>query len=421
MEAPPQESGVWEGCLQYAALSDIGMRRMTNQDAYAAVLASDMEAFARRGHLFVVADGMGAHAAGELASRLAVDGIPHYYVKHGQETPPWEALANAFRQTNASVHARGEANLDFHNMGTTASALLLLPGEAYVAHVGDSRVYRLRGDTLEQLTFDHSLVWELQAAGHVPAGGGGAIPKNIITRSLGPNPEVQVDLEGPYALEVGDTFFLCTDGLTGQVDDEEIAEILVHLPPDESARLLVDLANLRGGPDNITVVVVRVIGDALATRSGQPVGDARRTGGRRPVHPWVWIAAATLVLLGLAFLFAGMPLIGLPAWGIALVVLISGWFAAAAQASSPVGGRRFGRGPYRTARADNARRLLTRLDTIARQLFEAAEEHAWDIGEEEFEAAYRQANDAAVAERNGEAFRGYSRLIGRMMNQLRQM
>ncbi len=135
-------------------------------------------------------------------------------------------------------------------MGTTASALLLLPQGALTGHVGDSRVYRLRGKCLEQLTFDHSLVWEMSAAGQLPKNAlPGFVPKNIITRSLGPHADVKVDLEGPYPLEAGDTFLLCSDGLSGQVSDEEIGALLHCLPPAEAAQVLVDLANLRGGPD----------------------------------------------------------------------------------------------------------------------------------------------------------------------------
>src|SRR5687767_7575345 len=151
----------WSQCLAYAAETDVGMRRSNNQDSHGVVLAADVEGYLLRGHLFIVADGMGAHAAGELASKLAVDGISHLYHKHREFSPP-EALVAAIQETNAEIHRRGEANADFHNMGTTTSALVLLPQGAFVGHVGDSRVYRLRGDNYEQLTFDHSLVWEIR-------------------------------------------------------------------------------------------------------------------------------------------------------------------------------------------------------------------------------------------------------------------
>lgn len=108
--------------------------------------------------------------------------------------------------------------------------------------MGDSRVYRLRHDRLDQLTFDHSLVWEMMAAGQIPGGVVPSfVPKNIITRLLGPHPTVNVDLEGPFAYEAGDTFLLCSDGLTGPVSDDELGLVLGSLPPTEAARVLIDL------------------------------------------------------------------------------------------------------------------------------------------------------------------------------------
>jgi protein phosphatase len=224
----------WEQRLEYVELTDIGMRRSNNQDAHRVVLASDLETWRRRGHFFMVADGMGAHAAGELASELAVEGVPHLYHKYSELSPP-EALQRAIQETNSKVHRKGQENADFRNMGTTASALLLLPQGALVAHIGDSRVYRLRDGNLEQLTFDHSLVWELRAAGQFSedADLAQAIPKNVITRSLGPNASVLADIEGPIPVHVGDAFLLCSDGLTGRIEDDELAAILTHLPIEE--------------------------------------------------------------------------------------------------------------------------------------------------------------------------------------------
>ena len=139
---------------------------------------------------------------------------------------------------------------------------MLLPQGALVAHIGDSRIYRLRGDLLEQLTFDHSLVWEMAAAGQMAeADVPSYIPKNVITRSLGPHPSVHIDLEGPYSAESGDKFLICSDGLSGPITDEEIGVIAaIACAPDDAAETLVDLANFRGGPDNISVVVAQVDG-----------------------------------------------------------------------------------------------------------------------------------------------------------------
>src|SRR5262245_41433605 len=246
--------------LKHASASDLGMRRTNNQDALATVVTNDVATWATRGHLLMVADGMGAHAAGELASKLAVDNIPHSYFKLRDLYPP-AALRQAIRDANTAIHTKGQSSIGFQGMGTTCSCLVLLPQGALAAHIGDSRIYRLHGDILEQLTFDHSLVWEMAAAGQMTeADVPSYIPKNVITRSLGPHPSVHIDLEGPYSAETGDTFLICSDGLSGPINDEEIGVMLRCLPPEEAAETLVDLANFRGGPDNISVVVAQVNG-----------------------------------------------------------------------------------------------------------------------------------------------------------------
>ncbi len=243
----------------------------------------------RAGHLLIVADGMGAHAAGELASKLAVDNIPHTYFKLRDLYPP-AALRQAIREANATIHAKGQSSIGFQGMGTTCSCLVLLPQGALVAHIGDSRIYRLRGDYLEQLTFDHSLVWEMAAAGQMAeADVPSYIPKNVITRSLGPHPSVHIDLEGPYSAETGDIFLMCSDGLSGPVTDEEMGVILRCLAPADAAETLVDLANFRGGPDNISMIIAQVNGAVPKTATIEELGEAP------PSHHWptapLWIAA----------------------------------------------------------------------------------------------------------------------------------
>ena len=149
------------------------------------------------------------------------------------------------------------------------------------------------------MTFDHSLVWEMMASGQVPKGDTPAfIPKNIITRSLGPHPEVKVDLEGPLPLEIGDTFLVCSDGLSGQMSDLEIGLLLSSLTPAEAVRTLVALANLRGGPDNISVIVVRIkqavtLSDAKVPQRASETGQG---GGFGSVHPGVWVALGVCLL-----------------------------------------------------------------------------------------------------------------------------
>jgi protein phosphatase len=260
--------------IEYASLTDVGVRRSHNQDAHVVLPAGDAENWRQRGHVFLVADGMGAHAVGELASKLAVDSIPHIYTKYAQEGP-LPALRKAFVEANVNIHTRGQQNPEFAGMGTTATALVLRPEGAWIGHVGDSRAYRIRNGSIEQLSFDHSLLWELARRQGVSPEELHGIPPNVIVRSLGPEPLVQVDVEGPHPIQAGDIFVLCSDGLSGPLSDREIGAVASVLPPAEACRLLVDLANLQGGPDNITVLIVRV-GDVSAEANGTG-GAGRRS------------------------------------------------------------------------------------------------------------------------------------------------
>lgn len=248
----------WEDVIVQASATDTGMRRANNQDSHAVVRASTRDSWKQRGHLFMVADGMGAHAAGELASKMACDNIPHNYRKSKTGTLS-EGLIKAYQEVGAQIHAKATANKDFHGMGTTCSTLVLSPSGALIAHVGDSRVYRVRGEKIDQLSFDHSLVWELIRRNHVtPKQAEKTVPKNVITRSLGPDPVVEVDIEGPIPVEPGDVFLLCSDGLSGLVSNAEIGAFAANFHPDDACRYLVQLANLRGGHDNITTVITRI-------------------------------------------------------------------------------------------------------------------------------------------------------------------
>ena len=287
--------------IEYASLTDVGVRRSHNQDAHATLLASDDEQWAVRGHIFLVADGMGAHAVGELASELAVGIIPHTYHKYAPQGGV-PALRKAFVEANASIHAKGQQNPEFGGMGTTTTALLLRPDGAWVGHVGDSRAYRIRAGKIEQMSFDHSLVWEMARRQRVDPEGLSGIPSNVIVRSLGPEPLVQVDLEGPHPIKAGDVYLLCSDGLSGQVADAEIGAIASVLPPAEACRFLVDLANLRGGPDNITVLIVRVSESARHANS-KPAGT--RPWYRRISWPVALLIVGLLLVTVAAYLTAG--------------------------------------------------------------------------------------------------------------------
>lgn len=340
---------IWMEHLRFAAVSDIGMRRLNNQDAALQLPATDTDGWHSRGHLFLVADGMGAHAAGELASRMAVQAVAHHYQKHLELSPP-EALLRAVQDANSEIYQRGQANAEFHNMGTTCSALLLLPQGALVGHVGDSRVYRLRDQTLEQLTFDHSLVWEMQATGHFRNRDLSLnVPKNVITRSLGPQPNVQVDLEGPFEVQPQDSFLMCTDGLMARIQDDEIGLILAGLPLQDAVHLLVDLANVRGGPDNITVIAIEMMEELRGStaKPTDPLVVRPQFRPQRRVHPVIWMLLGLSALLTMGLVVAGLPWLALLPAGIGVFGLVAAWQQLRSDNDTSLSPkRRLGKGPY---------------------------------------------------------------------------
>ncbi len=291
--------------FEYASLTDVGVRRSHNQDNLAVQLAADDAQWRQRGHLFLVADGMGAHAVGEKASEQAAGVIPHTFLKHTQQGPPGAALRKAFIEANAHIHACGQANREFQGMGTTTTALLLRPEGAWVSHVGDSRVYRIRDGWIAQLSYDHSLLWEYARIKKMDPEDVLDIPSNVIHRCLGPEPIVQIDVEGPHSVHAGDVFLLCSDGLSGQVTDAEMGAVATALPPAEACQFLVDLANLRGGPDNITALIVHITSGTKANGAAAP-----RKRGTIPKPPWWLTTLAAGVLF--AAIATGLQFNGLP-------------------------------------------------------------------------------------------------------------
>ncbi len=413
----------WDSTIEVASASDVGMRRTNNQDNLAISLSNSSEAWQKKGHLFVVADGMGAHAAGELASKMAVDQIPHLYARSSEASAP-EALKKAVVDANTAVNRKGQGNEDFHNMGTTLSSLVLLPQGAVAAHIGDSRVYRLRQNRLEQLTFDHSLVWEMKAAGQLTAEeeAQGKIPKNVITRSLGPYPECKVDLEGPFPIAVGDQFLLCSDGLTAVISDGEIAAFLSNMPPAEAVKVLVDLANLRGGPDNITVVIAKVAGPDIATSGSAKAIRINSKKSDYAVHPLVWAIFGVSLLLALFFLVSGnwiqasLPgIIALAAGGFALIRTLMG----AASGETVAQGKAFGKGPYTRTTCGSGAEVAKQLAAILKQLQMGAVEQDWKVDWKQLKAQVADAQTALKQGNASRAVRVYGGSISFLMDQLR--
>ena len=242
----------WTRKIAHCLISDVGMRRKNNEDTALVQLCPDASQWETTGHLFLVADGMGGHAVGELASKIASETVPHAYQK-SLKTDRREALEEALVTANQAINSQGVENPEFERMGTTCSTLVLYSKGVLIGHVGDSRVYRVRRKQIEQLTFDHSLQWETRGPDAEQV-----MPRNVITRCLGPEAEVQPDIEGPFPVASGDRYVLCSDGLTGHLSDSDIGAIVGSLPCADATQMLVNLANLRGGSDNCTVVIANL-------------------------------------------------------------------------------------------------------------------------------------------------------------------
>jgi PPM family protein phosphatase len=237
--------------IEIASLSDTGRQRANNQDSYG-------EGRAPSGARWImVADGMGGHAGGATASRVAVETVSS--VVASSHDAPDVALRAALEAANRVVHDEAQRNEQLAGMGTTGvAALFSADGLAFVANVGDSRAYRMRDGTLEQITLDHSLVAELHRRGMITEEEALVHPRrNEVLRSLGVEPDVVVDLHR-VDLQPGDQLLLCSDGLSGVLRDTEIAAVMHRESPARAVRVLVDLANSRGGPDNVTVQIARI-------------------------------------------------------------------------------------------------------------------------------------------------------------------
>jgi serine/threonine protein phosphatase PrpC len=239
-------------------LSDVGCVRELNEDSGACIQPDNPELRASKGSLILVADGMGGHSAGEVASRLAVDIITRIYYEDAGD--PQSALKKAFREANREIHKAAEKDESKTGMGTTCTALVLQNGTAISAHVGDSRLYLVRRQAIYLMTEDHSAVMEMVKAGLITIEQARHHPdKNVILRALGSHPEVEVfSWNAPLPVRGGDRFVLCSDGLYDLVEDDEIKERVAERHPHSACETLIGLARERGGYDNITVGVIAV-------------------------------------------------------------------------------------------------------------------------------------------------------------------
>jgi len=247
--------------IRYAAKTDVGMKRSHNEDYFA--LIEDEQ-------LFIVADGMGGHACGEVASKLSADVIGEFYAHSKDQDATWpyrydhnlsyveNRLVASVRLANARIFQTSQTDANLRGMGTTIVSCLIKDKAAYVSHVGDSRCYRIRSEGITQLTRDHSLLEDYKdARPDMTEEEERNFPhKNVITRALGMRDNVQVDIK-KWEIGDGDRYLLCSDGLCGMLPDEELHEIITKNDDLEAAvNRLIDRANEEGGTDNITAMVV---------------------------------------------------------------------------------------------------------------------------------------------------------------------
>jgi protein phosphatase len=247
-----------------AGISDVGLQREHNEDSFAVVPQHE---------LFIVADGMGGHRAGDVASRLASESITDFFRRTESDDVTWpfqleadlseeeNRLLTAIRLANRQIYEHSIRSRELRGMGTTVVGALFSPKKEkmFVGHVGDSRAYRVRNGSIEQLTRDHSLLNDyLMAMPDMSEEQRSELPKNVITRALGMQDNVDVDLLSDDA-QVGDAYVLCSDGLSGMVEDEDIlAVVRDHADPEAACRRLVTMANEHGGEDNVTAVVIKI-------------------------------------------------------------------------------------------------------------------------------------------------------------------
>jgi len=430
--------------VQFASRTDVGMRRAANQDSLATRLCDAFEEWQSHGHLFVVADGMGGHAVGDLASRITVDTLPHVFFKTDAQDA-LDRMARSVLAANKAVNDRGRENPDFADMGTTCSVLSLSEAGAVVGHIGDSRVYRIRDGIVSQLTFDHSLQWEMIRLGRATADNVDLYhPRNVITRCLGPDPNVAVDLEGPFSVQAGDRFVLCSDGLTNHVTDSEMGSIVTSLPPADASRLLINLTNCRGGSDNTSVIVVEIeeypaLPNAPVDRDSVKPQERETTGGTDSDLTTIRrISAACAAILMIA---SGMlALQQFWGWAIASGIsgvalgIVAGLLSKRAQSESAAsqvagnaddadddplsGSTHYAKSPYRVLGVAPAEKLLNLLAEVQSELVHAAQDSGWNVDFEELKSLTRQATQSHKSKNDNAAIRLRARAIDILMKEL---
>lgn len=245
------------GGLHVIVLSDMGNVRTNNEDMGMFFKVADDNVIREKGYLLIVADGMGGHQAGEVASRMAGDIISREYFKQPGNGGVEKNLAKAFSLANKNIFEKARSQKTYNGMGTTCTALVVIDKTVYYAHVGDSRAYMQKGNSIVQITEDHTYVQELVNTGDITAEEAATHPKrNILTNAMGTKPELRIDTgKCAFLLEGNDKLLICSDGLYDYLSNEELKEILQKEGLKNAAGFMIDQAKARGGHDNITVVL----------------------------------------------------------------------------------------------------------------------------------------------------------------------
>jgi PPM family protein phosphatase len=245
--------------IEAASLTDVGRQRANNEDSFLYWEPDSDADFRLKGRLAIVADGMGGYEGGQEASRLAVETVRSVY-DNAFDGNPQNTLIGAFEAAHQNIQRFAQEHPQFYGMGTTCTALSINGRELSFAHIGDSRLYLIRGESISRLTRDHSYVGRLVETGIVRSEDAESHPqRHILTAALGSGRDVTPHIpEHPTPLEEGDILLLCTDGLWGVVGDADLVRIVRTNPPAEACQKLVAMALDRGGPDNITLLVLRV-------------------------------------------------------------------------------------------------------------------------------------------------------------------
>lgn len=293
--------------INFYGKTDVGVLRNKNEDYFKTENLPDGS------YVFVVADGLGGHLAGEVASRTAVINLIEM-IKEGIGEDPIAFFRETLEKINEEIEKLGNSEPDKKGMGTTLSILYVRDNKGYIAHVGDSRIYKISHGKINQLTEDHSFVEKLMADGLITEEEAKRHPRrNVLLQMIGMKKKIEPQIIGPFSIEEGDKFLLCTDGLSNLVSDFEIKEIFGRLPIQEAVDYLIELAKKRGGPDNITAIGISFGRELVLVREEptpmeiytedtreQEVPDMEE-GKKRKLLLWIAILILSLFLLGLGY------------------------------------------------------------------------------------------------------------------------